>query len=455
LVDLAYKLDSDQVEQDRAIAVMRKVVKLDPNFAMGHEILSQISLDPREQVEQQKRAFATRNYASPTEQTVIDWFENAADHKLIPAIMSMNEALRQYPHDRWLVFLANSWLMSQTQYGRAAEVYENSAILDSPGLINNAAYTYAHMRRFDKAFGLMDKYVAMLPKEANPQDSYAELLRMAGHYAEAVAHYRSALAINPGFYSSQFGIADTYFLMGQGAKARQTYEMAFRKFPAIPTLNYVQWKTNEATTYVRDGNFEAARRGFQAIAEGAHAKAMSQVEADLYRQMAVFEPQPEQALALLDKADKALAHPTHASPTSLQQESAEILRARIEVALKTGDKQLTDTTLARLASLSEGSSDKVIESSYQGAAGACLFAARMFKEAVPHLEEDADNPWSLQRLVVSYRRAGDLSESKRVEEKLANFNLPSIDQALVVPGFRKSLESASTNAKMKHASLKH
>jgi hypothetical protein len=149
LVDLAYQLDSDQVEQDKAITVMRKVIKLDPNFSMGHEILAQISLDPREQVEQQKKAFATRKYASPAEQTVIDWFENAADHKLIPAIISMNEALRQYPHDRWLVFLANSWLLSQTQYERAAEVYENSGILDSPGLTNNAAYTYAHMRQFD------------------------------------------------------------------------------------------------------------------------------------------------------------------------------------------------------------------------------------------------------------------------------------------------------------------
>ena len=184
LVDLAYKLDADTVEQDKAIAVMRKVVKLDPNFAMGHEILSQISLDPREQVEEQKRAFAARKHASPAEQTVIDWFENAADHKIIPAIMNMNEVLRQYPHDRWLVFLANFWLMSQTQYERAAEIYESSGILDSPGLINNAAYTYANMRKFDKALGLMEQYVAMMPGEPNPQDSYAELLRMAGHYDE-------------------------------------------------------------------------------------------------------------------------------------------------------------------------------------------------------------------------------------------------------------------------------
>ncbi|MBV9183758.1 MAG: tetratricopeptide repeat protein [Acidobacteria bacterium] len=453
LVELAYKLDADTVQQDKAIAVMRKVVKLDPNFAMGHQILAQISLDPREQVEQQQKAFATRKHASPAEQTVIDWFENAADHKLIPAIMNMNEVLRQYPHDRWLVFLANFWLMSQTQYERAAEVYESSGISDSPGLINNAAYTYANMRKFDKAFRLMDKYVALLPAEPNPQDSYAELLRMAGRYDEALKHYQAALAISPRFYSSQFGIADTYFLMGEEPRARRAYDTTFANFPAIPILSQIQWRTNEASTYLREGDFEGARRAFQTIADGAHRQGMSQVEADIYRQMAIFEPQPEQALALLNKADTALHVRTHASPTSIQQEAAEILRTRIEVGLKTGDKQTADRALASLASLSEGSSDKVIESSYQGAAGACLFFAHMYKQSIPHLEEDADNPWSLKRLVVACRRTKDVVRAKRAEDILANYNTPGVDQALVVPPFRKSLETPLTNGKVKRASL--
>jgi tetratricopeptide (TPR) repeat protein len=81
----------------------------------------------------------------------------------------------------------------------------------------------------------MDKYVAMMPKDANPQDSYAELLRMAGRYEDSVEHYQAALAINPQFYSSLFGIADTYFLMGEELQARRTYELAFHKFPTIPT----------------------------------------------------------------------------------------------------------------------------------------------------------------------------------------------------------------------------
>src|SRR5579864_9307833 len=68
LLDQAWILDSDQVEQAQAIEVMRKVVKIDPNFAMGHEILAQISLDPAEQISEQKLAFGNRSHANPDEQ---------------------------------------------------------------------------------------------------------------------------------------------------------------------------------------------------------------------------------------------------------------------------------------------------------------------------------------------------------------------------------------------------
>src|SRR5208282_1682265 len=251
LVEKAWDLDLDQVEQEQAIEVLRKALKIDPNFAMGHELLSQTSLDPAEQVREQQKAFANRSHASAAERLVIEWLQDAADHKLIPAITKMNDVLSRYPHDKWVVFLANWWLTQQTQYDRAIAVFENSG-LDSPGLMNNVAYTYAYTRQFEKSFALMDKYVAALPKDPNPQDSYAEILRMAGRFDQAIEHYRAALTLDPGFYSSQFGIADTYSLMGDQVRARQEYEIGFKKF-SLPELLRIQWQTREAITFVREG----------------------------------------------------------------------------------------------------------------------------------------------------------------------------------------------------------
>src|SRR5947209_3723858 len=71
LLDEAWVLDSDKGEQKKSIEIMEKVVKTDPKFAMGHEILAQISLDPAEQVREQRSASETKGNASSAEQTVI------------------------------------------------------------------------------------------------------------------------------------------------------------------------------------------------------------------------------------------------------------------------------------------------------------------------------------------------------------------------------------------------
>ena len=118
LVKEALDLYLDKVEQAQAIEILRKAVTVDPDFAMGHEFLAQISLDSAEQVGEQAKAFATRSHATTSEQMVIEWYQDAADHKLISAITKMNDVLSQYPHDKWVVWMTTWWLQSQPQYER-------------------------------------------------------------------------------------------------------------------------------------------------------------------------------------------------------------------------------------------------------------------------------------------------------------------------------------------------
>src|SRR5580700_3456175 len=365
LVEEALSLYLDKVEQEQSIEILRKAVQVDPDFAMGHEFLAQISLDSAEQVGEQEKAFTTRNHATNSEQLVIEWYQDAADHKLISAIPKMNDVLNQYPHDKWVVWMTTWWLQSQAQYERVISIYERSGITDSPGLINNMGYNYAYVRQFDKAFAMMDKYVALLPNDSNPQDSYAEILRLAGRFNQSIEHYRASLVLNPEFYSSQFGIADTYSLMGDQVQARKEYEIGFKKF-TLPELQQILWKTREAATYVREGDYEAAEHAFQPIADYSHTRHNSQAEADTYRQMAMCEQNPKQALAYLDKAEAAAQEGQNALKIALTQEVAQILRARVEVALKMGNKQIANSTLARLSDMSESSNDKVSELAYHG-----------------------------------------------------------------------------------------
>lgn len=453
LVEEALNLYLDRVEQERACEILRRAVQVDPDFSMGHEFLAQISLDSAEQVSQQDLAFATRNNASPAEQTVIEWYQDAADHKLISAITKMNDVLNQYPHDKWVVWMTTWWLFNQAQYERSIAVYEHSGITDSPGLINNMGYNYAYVRQYDKAFNMMDKYVAALPDDSNPQDSYAEILRLAGRFNQSIEHYRASLTINPDFYSSQFGIADTYSLMGDQGQARKEYEIGFRKFP-LPELQRILWRTREAATYVREGDYEGADHAFQAVADYAHDRSNSQAEADTYRQMALYQQNPKQALVYLGKAEAATQEGKNTMKIAITQELAQVLRARVEVAIKMGNKELASSNLARLTGMSDSSNDKLIELAYHGAAGASLFADHKYDQAISHLEEDVNNPLSLKLLAAAYQKIGYTAGAKRANDTLANLNDPTLEQALVVPAFRKCMDTPSCSGNAKTAALK-
>jgi tetratricopeptide (TPR) repeat protein len=453
LVVEAMHVGLDLVEQEQSDVMLRQAIKLDPDFAMAHELLAQNSLDPAEQVVENAKALAVKSHASPAEQMVIEWWQDAMDHKLISAIMKMNDVLSQYPHDKWVIFMATNWLTTQTQYERAIAVYERSGITDSPGLMNNMGYCYAYMRQFEKAFTLMDKYVAAMPKDANPQDSYAEILRMAGNFNKSLEHYRAALAIDPQFYSSQFGIADTYSLMGDQVRARQEYEAGFQKFP-LPELHLVQWQSREAVTYIREGDLKGADHAFQAIADDAHSKHMSQVEADIYRQMAMYQLDSKQALALLGKAESALKEGKNSMPAAINQEQAQILRVKVEIALKTGNHETVHNLLGRLEEMSASTTDRLIDTAYHGAAGAASFSQHKYDDAISHLEEDKNNPLSLKLLALAYQKIGYSAGAKRTSETLANLNDPSLEQALVVPPFRKCYDDPSCSGNVKAVSLK-
>ncbi|MGA7079955.1 MAG: hypothetical protein WBQ43_03015 [Terriglobales bacterium] len=455
LVEKAQVLYLDKVEQTEAIEMLRKAVKLDPAFAMGHELLAQISLDSAEQLSEQALAFKYRDVASAPERVAIEWYQDAYDHKLLSAITEMNDLLTQLPSDRTVVWMTTWWLMTQQQYDRALAVYERSGIKDSPGLLNNMAYNYAYVRRFDKAFELMDQYISALPHDSNPQDSYAEILRLAGRFDAAIEHYRASLAIDPEFYSSQFGLADTYALKGEEVRARREYEAGFRRF-SLPEQQRVLWQTREAATFVREGDFEWADRAFQAIADDAHAHHTSLAEADTYRQMAMYQEDFTRALQLLSKADAAAAVGENANHTAIQQVTAQILRARVEVAIKMGNAsmKIANSSLEALTKMSEDSNDKVIDLAYNGALGALLVSQQKYSEAIPHLDEDANNPLSLKLLAIAYGKTGDTAAAQRTLDVLSNLNDPTLEQALVVPALRQCAQDPACGAKVSSAAIK-
>jgi len=133
---------------------------------------------------------------------------------------------------------------------------------------------------------------------------------------------------------------------------------------------------------------------------------------------------------------------------AILEESAQVLRLRVELAVKAGNQELAKSTATRLADLSDSSDDKLVETAYHGAEGSVLFAAGKYDDAISHLEEDVNNPLSLKLLAQAYQKIGYSAGVKRIDETLSNLNDPTLEQALIVPAFRKCYEDPACNGSL-------
>jgi tetratricopeptide (TPR) repeat protein len=427
-----------RLHRQAGLAQWRRAVQKDPNFALAHIFLSNFSPDPAEQVAEREKALAAKSSAGKEELLVIEWLSNSSKSQWIPAIQAMNEVRSQFPRDKQLFWLSGTWLTSQQEWGRAIAMFENAIKIDPKFDVawNSVAYCYARTRQFDKAFVAMQKYTELLPNEANPQDSFAEISRMAGHYDAALEHYHQSLKIDPSFVESQLGIGDTYALMGNEEKARSEYATAIGA--TNDKVRKAEWALQSAATYVREGKFDGADQAFLSVAKQCHENEIGNLEADAYRQMALYQSKGARAKELLDKAE-AVTREKHAVPKSLlDQETASILRTRVERAVSDNDRKDASVQLKRLEALSNASSDAGVKEQFASASGAVAVAQGRYQDAIALLEEADRDPVAMQHLTVAYEKIGQKENADKSARTLAAFNEPVLEQAIVVVPFRKN-----------------
>ncbi len=436
-----------------AMKDFRKAIQLDPDFAFANIMISFVTVDqnvdPAEQIAARDKAKAARSKVSRGEQLIVDWLTSSSEGKMVTAIQSMNQALEEYPNDKLLLWMAGIWVENQQQITRAIPMFERVLKLDpnfAPPL-NEVAYCYARTRNFDKAFSAMQRYIMLLPNESNPQDSYAEILRMAGRFDDALTHYRASLKNDPNFVVSQVGLADTYALMGDETRARTEYASAVQH--AFSKSEAATWSLNAAITYIRENDRSGADTAFHAVAKMAHENDLGVLEAEAYRMMSTYQTSIAAAMGLLKKAEGALQEEHKIPAAARQDEIALILRERVARATQEGNSSLAAATLKQLEQISESSQDPLIQLAYEGAAGTFLVSKGKYEDALSHLREDDRNPVSMKWMVVAYRKMGAKEVAEQLAKTLAEWNEPTLEQALVVPEFRvKEPASASSFTRM-------
>jgi tetratricopeptide (TPR) repeat protein len=428
--------DYENLYLERCNDDWRAAVKEDPNLAVAWAWIAFNSSNPQEVTDARAKAKAISPKLSPGEQLMIAWISKVQEGDFLGGITAMNDMLEMYPRDKHLLYLAGNWLMLEDGNEQAQKIMEKALSIDKnfPAALNDLAYLDARNRNYAKALAAMDRYVALLPKEPNPQDSYGELLRMSGNFEGSLLHYRAALKIDPDFVTSQLGLGDTYALMGNQEQARTEYDKAIRF--AHTEADRLTYSMQKAMTFVRDGNYAEADKSLQEIAHTAHAKEQDLQEAQALRQMAEYQTDDNAAIKHLKLAEESLSHRATISPSDRDEEMSRILRIRAVRAARAGNQILADHSLHQLETLATGSRNRVIQSSYHGAAGALLMDQKKYDDAIAQLEEDQDNPFTMELLVQAYYQTYQPEKVHEVEVKLRGTNMPTMEQALVVPAAR-------------------
>ena len=425
-----------------ALRDWHEAVQLDPKFALAYTWICFTTTDPAEESESRAHAKAAMGEVTPAEQLMVKWITGAHEDNYVEGIQAMNDLLAIYPQDKRLNFLAGYWLYRQDEFERAKKP-TLQALADDPKYAtayNQLGYLYSRTGDFAKAREALEKYVQLLPDEPNPHDSYAEVLRLSGHYNEALEHYRMALKIDPTFYISQKELGETYSLMGDEEKARAEYAKAIHEAPGSGIkAEYLQ---KLALTWVREKKWAEADKAYRDAAEKAHAMEQWVWEARAWRIMAMYQPDATVANQDLDQADALLSAKRDAiSKTDLDEEHARILRVRVERNLPANRKDAAEdataqNALSELEQLAGSSASIAIQRTYSGAEGAFLVSEAKYKAAIPHLQDDYVNPLSMRLLVTAYRKTKALAEAKALGHKLQEWRIPTIEEALVVPAFR-------------------
>ncbi len=428
--------DYENLYLERCNEDWRAAVKEDPKLAVAWAWIAFNSGNPEEVSAARERAKALAPKLSPGEHLMVSWVVKVQEGDFIGGISAMNDLLEMFPHDKHLLYLAGNWLMGENGDEQARHIMEKALAIDKnfPAGWNDLAYLYARNREFAKAFAAMDRYVALLPTEPNPEDSYGELKRMAGDFEGSLQHYRAALKIDPDFVTSQLGLGDTNALMGNQEQARVEYDKAIRF--AHNEADRLTYSMQKAMTWVRDNQFAEADKAFLQIAENAHAKEQDLQEAQAFRTMAEYQSDDTRALKYLQSAEDALGHRNSISKNDMNEEVSRILRVRVVRASHAGNSAMADNSLKLLETMAGVSRNCVVQSSYNGAAGTLLMEQKKFQDAISYLEEDRDNPFTMELLVQAYYQTNQPDKLHEAEAKLRGTNVPTMEQALVVPAAR-------------------
>src|SRR6266436_717815 len=245
---------------DECLKSLRTSVGVDPDFVAGWCLLAFYATDSHEAADALAHAQSLVGKASPSEMLFVRWVGALKHNDQIGAISNLNDLVKRESGDKFVLYLGGRWFVEQRDQQHAIPLFEKVLALDPEftPVLNRLGYAYAAIGDMPRAEALMQGYIAAMPADPNPEDSYGDILFKAGRYSEARAHFESALKKDPTFGPSQHELGDVFALLGNQAGAREAYEKSARV--AANPRRGLEYRSSIALSYVRENLYGFADR---------------------------------------------------------------------------------------------------------------------------------------------------------------------------------------------------
>jgi len=120
---------------------------------------------------------------------------------------------------------------SESDWYPAAEFFAKANDLDPGPYACCLATAYNHLNLFQDALDLLNAYEQMYSDDDVFWFQHGFSLSQTGRYGDAVESFRRAVDLNDGYEKAWYNLAGNYLNNGEDKKAKETFEIALRKFP--------------------------------------------------------------------------------------------------------------------------------------------------------------------------------------------------------------------------------
>jgi tetratricopeptide (TPR) repeat protein len=249
---------NETLKAHEAHSVFAQAVAIDPTFAMGEYYLASTSPTATELNAHLATAIALSGAVSPGERLMILGLQARTNADRPRARQLAESLVVLYPNDERARFLLGAIYAAQQLYREEITQFEKAIALNPTYSLayNQIGYAYRAVGEMSAAESVFQKYIALIPDDPNPHDSYAELLLKMGRFDASIAEYRKALALDSHFGASHIGIAANEALLGHHPAALAELE-SYYKNARNPGERRAAL-ANEAMVHVDHGGTDAA-----------------------------------------------------------------------------------------------------------------------------------------------------------------------------------------------------